>query len=239
MQHLAKTARLAALFGALPLTAHAADTTDVTLSGGALIELLFLDVGETGGAEALSQLEGSVEAAGGDFLVGLEVVKNLAHDHPASHIAIVEWQVPDARADAAEAYDALGDALTDVGFFAVQQDTPISFDPEKIYDFTSAWTIAETPEEMGVVMKVISTYFQKIGPVIEDYGIATRAFMMRHPAAPAVDAVFAPQITGLFEWQALDDHSRFQNDERWLEHVDIRNAVLARKEDVLLTTLAD
>ncbi len=227
-----------------PTSAMSAQTTEFTLSGGALIEIMYFDAPQAGDVlenTLIPAYGNAVGAAGGEYLVGFEILRNLAQDHPATHVAMVQWPNAEARASATagEAYGRLDDHVAEVAFFAVQSDTPVSLDHSKIYDFTSAWTIGESPEQMGIVMQVIGRYFEKIRPVIEEYEIHTAAFMMRHPSGPDVGAGYAPQITGLFVWNSLDDHARFQTDARWLEHVDIRNAVLARREDVLLGTVID
>jgi len=236
LKSIARAATLAISASLGAAEALAASTTEFTLKGGALIELVFLQDGDAG---LLPEFETAIETAGGDYLVGFDVVKNLAKDHSATRVAMVQWSTAASRAAADAIYADLGTVLNDTGFFVVQADTAVALDHDKIYDFTSAWTIAKTPEEMGIVMQVIGHYFQKIGPIVDEYEIATRAFMMRHPAGAELAPAFTPQITGLFEWRSLQDHARFQNDPRWLEHVDIRNAVLARKEDILLMQVAD
>ncbi|MEM7773380.1 MAG: hypothetical protein AAF327_23100 [Cyanobacteria bacterium P01_A01_bin.37] len=217
------------------------DTQSFTIQAGALIEAVYLNA--PGSSEQLSQrllpaYQEAVTRTGGEYLANFEVLQNDSVDRSVTHVALIQW--PDAVTRAAvketQGYTNIEGQITDVGFFAAQQDTPVVLDGDKIYDFTSAWTIATEPAHMAIVMQVIGTYFQKIQPVIERYQISTVAFLGRYPGAPQDESrVYAPDITGIFEWQRLEDFDVFQNDPDWLEHVDIRNAVLSREADALLT----
>ncbi|MEO0376788.1 MAG: hypothetical protein AAF329_19645 [Cyanobacteria bacterium P01_A01_bin.17] len=222
-------------------TAKQAGTRTFTIRAGALIEAIYFNVpsnGEQLKRALLPSFQKAVAESGGEYLASFEVLKNAKGDHTVTHIALMQWPNSSVRAAAknSQSRQHLNSLITDVGFFAAQQDTPVVLSQDKIYDFTSAWTIATEPAHMQVVMQVLGTYFQKIGPVTQKYGITTTAFLGRHPAAPQDEArVFAPDISGIFEWQNIEDHSKFNRDPMFTEHVDIRNAVLRRTEEVLIT----
>ncbi|MEM8907970.1 MAG: hypothetical protein AAGD05_09010, partial [Bacteroidota bacterium] len=134
-----------------------------------------------------------------------------------------------------KAYEHLKPLITDVAFFGAQADTPVTLEASKIYDFTSAWTIATDPCQMPIIQQVIGTYFGKITPALQKYQISQTVFFGPHPAAPEIDSkVFRPDMCGIFQWQQAADHPKFQVDPLYTEHVDIRDAIM-KKMEVLLT----
>ncbi|WP_415919019.1 hypothetical protein [Tateyamaria sp. SN6-1] len=203
-----------------------------TINAGQLVQAIYLN--DAGAASQLGALEAAIGEAGGEHLTNLEVIQNESQDHDMTHVVLLQWADPSGRAalEASDAWASVSDSVGSLGFFGAQQDTPVELHEDKIYDGTHAWTIAESPEQMAVVQQVLGVYFRSIGPVLQEYQIGTKAFMGSAPGMDGGDFdVYAPQIFGLFEWQKLEDVERFRNDERWLEHVDIRNATFKRDED--------
>ncbi len=218
---------------ALAAPAFAEGRTDTfTINAGQLVQAVYLN-----DADAVSQLgalEDAIEAAGGEHLTNLEVIRNESQDHDMTHVVLLQWADPSGRAalENSDAWQAISGSVNSVGFFGAQADTPVTLHEDKIYDSTHAWTIAQSPEQMQVVMQVIGSYFQAIAPVLKEYQIGQVAFMGSAPGMDGGDYdLYAPQIFGLFEWQKLEDIGAFRNDERWLQSVDVRNATFARDED--------
>ncbi|MEM9069285.1 MAG: hypothetical protein AAGE52_12300 [Myxococcota bacterium] len=210
----------------LPEAPPSGRSADFTLEAGALIEVVYVDAND--GAERLATYGRESASRGGELLARFDVVGGAA-EPSISHLGIVTWPDPTQATPAADG--ALGSTLRRRGYFGVQQSTPVHLSENRIYDFTSAWSIASEPSQMPVIMQVLGTYFQKIGPVIGYYGIAQKGFLGPHPAA---HGDFTPHMMGLFEWERLEDHATFNADPAFLEHVDIRNALMERME-VLLT----
>ncbi len=230
---LFRTLTAAAALAAFSSPAFAEGRTDTfTINAGQLVQAIYIN--DANAAGQLGALEDAINAAGGEHLTNIEVIRNDSQDHDMTHIVLLQWVDPSGR-EALEASVAWGDisgSVGSVGFFGAQQDTPVTLREDRIYDGTHAWTVAQSPEQMAVVQHVLGVYFQSIAPVIQEYQISTLAFMGSAPGMDGGDHdIYAPQIFGLFEWQQLEDVERFRTDERWLEHVDIRNATFKREED--------
>lgn len=225
-------------------SAHAQDvqTKEFTAKVGALIETIYLDAGEDASLlvdRGLPAFARTAEANGGELFGVFEVQRDEAIDRDVSHVALFQWPDADARSEAVDhqSWGGLDESRVDSGFFAVQQDTAVTLRSDRVYDFTHAFTIAKSPEQMEKVMQVLGVYFQGLGPIAQRYGIETKMFTMAHPAPPAERAKpYQPQIMGLFEWRSLDDIETFRADPEWLAIVDVRNATFARPEDTLFTT---
>ncbi len=207
-------------------------TGEFTIKAGAVLETLYFNTDAKNFASVTKEYGKEVAKNGGQLVAKFEVVKKDT-ERPVTHIAIVQWTNPAgyAKAAASSAFAKAKKSLIDVGFFGAQQDTPVVLRDDKIYDFTSAWTIATAPEQMPVIMQVMQTYFGKIGPVMGKYGIAQTAFVGPHPGAPQTSATaYTPQMMGIFQWNDVNDPKKFQNDPDFTAHVDIRDAVMSKME---------
>ena len=215
---------------ALPTIANG-QSERFTINAGSIVQTIYLD--DSNAIYHLDALEAAITQAGGDHLASFEIINNQSQDHPMTHVVMLQWADPSDRAELenSEAWSSVDAMITDVGFFGVQQDTPVELHEDRIYDGTHAWTIAESPEQMAVVMQIIGRYFEAIEPVLKEYQIGSKAFF----GPVAIDGgdyqIYTPQIFGLFEWQRFEDIERFQKDERWLSSVDVRDATFTRKED--------
>ncbi|MEM8796067.1 MAG: hypothetical protein AAGE61_10910 [Pseudomonadota bacterium] len=225
-----------ALLSAAQVTADSGRTDNFTIRAGALVEAIYLN--NNGVADDLANLEAAINAAGGEHLTNLEVIRNESENHPITHVVFLQWSDPSRRSalTGSAAWDVIDDHITDLGFFGVRGDTSVELHEDRIYDATHAWTIAKSPEQMQVVMQVIGRYFQAITPVLKEYKIATKAFFGPAPGVSDPNfPTYSPQIFGLFEWQSLEDVEKFRSDERWLKSVDIRDATFERDEDTYFT----
>lgn len=209
-------------------------TSEFTIKAGAVLETLYFNTDDKTFASIAKDYGKEVAKNGGALLATFDVIKKKT-ERSVTHIAIVQWTDPSgyAKATKSSVFSKAKSNLVDVGFFASQQDTPVVLRDDKMYDFTSAVTIMTDPCQMPTIMQVMGTYFGKIGPVLQKYGIAQTAFVGPHPGAPQTSAkMYMPHMMGIFQWNDVNDVEKFQNDPDFTEHVDIRNAVMSKMEYV-------
>ena len=207
-------------------------SSEFTIKAGAVLETLYFNTDDSTFKSILKSYGKEVSKNGGQILAKFNVIKKKT-ERAVTHIAIVQWTNPDgySKVTATSAFKKAKDKLVDVSFYGAQQDTPVVLREDKIYDFTSAFTIMTDPCQMPMIMQILGTYFGKIGPVLQKYGIAQTAFVGPHPAAPSTSAKrYVPHMMGIFQWNDINDVSKFQNDKDFTEHVDIRNAIMSKME---------
>ncbi len=202
-------------------------THKFTIKAGAIVEVLYFNTDSKTFEKAVKDYGKEASTNGAELLAKFEVIKKET-ERPVTHIALVQWTDPSRYGKVAV---NLTKTLVDVGFFGAQQDTPVILRDDKMYDFTSAWTIATDPCQMPALMQILGVYFGKIGPALQKYGIAQTAFVGPHPAAPKTKLkTYTPQMMGVFQWNSVEDPSKFQADPMFTEHVDIRNAMMKKME---------
>lgn len=207
-------------------------TGEFTIKAGAILETLYFNTTDADFKSIIGHYEKEVSKNGGQLLAQFEVIKKKT-GRPVTHIAIVQWADPKGygKVVGSSAFTKAKGKLVDIAFYGAQQDTPVVLREDKIYDFTSAFTIMTDPCQMPTIMQVIGTYFGKIGPVLQKYGIAQTAFVGPHPSAPQTSVnTYIPHMMGIFQWNNIKDVDKFQNDPDFTEHVDIRNAVMSKME---------
>ncbi len=221
-------------------------TVNFTIKAGAMVETLYLNVpdGTTNiTRKLLPAYAKTVASSGGEVLATFEVTQLPDTDRKMTHIVLIQWTDPSKRAGSIskgsfkKIVTVLGSENIQYGFFGAQQDTPVALSSDKIYDFTSAWFISDDPCAFPALFGVLGTYFSKIPPVLQEYGISQTAFFGPHPAMPTSETnVFIPHMFGIFEWQKFEDREVFNKDPRYVEHVDIRNSAL-KKMDVVFAKI--
>ena len=215
-------------------------TVDFTIKSGALIEIVYINAeGSNYSISDLDKLAKSYQRQGGEVLAKFETtnfpeVANVVFTHRKySYILLVQWIDPAARTQErsseilAHTERKVGKEKLQFGFFASQEETPVSLNPEKAYDFTSAWLISDDPCAAPALMEVIGGYFGKIGPALLKYEISNPAFLGPHPEMPRYESrIFVPHMLGIFEWRDFSDRAKFTQDPLYEPHVDVRNSVL-------------
>lgn len=212
-----------------------------TITAGAMVETLYLNVPESD-TKVISKLlpayAKTVASAGGEVLATFKVTQLPNTDRKMTHIVLIQWPDPSKRTNSISktGFKKIGAALggdnIQYGFFGAQQDIPVTLSADKIYDFSSAWFISDDPCAFPALFEVLGTYFSKIPPVLQEFGISQTAFFGPHPAMPEETNMFVPHMFGIFEWQKFEDREVFNKDSRYTEHVDIRNSVL-KKMDII------
>lgn len=212
-----------------PIPAGTATST-FTITAGAVVETLYFNTDSKTFKSAVDNYSKSVSNYGGELLAKFEVIKKKT-ERPVTHIAIVQWKDISSYAKAAKASSQLKNNLVDVSYYGAQQNTPVTLRGDKVYDFTSAFTIMTDPCQMPVVMGVMRTYFGKIGPVLQKYNISQTAFFGPHPGAPSTSLnTYMPHMMGIFQWNNVSDVAKFQSDKDFTDHVDVRDAVMQKME---------
>lgn len=207
-------------------------SSEFIIKAGAVLETLYFNTSDSEFKSIIAGYGKEVTKNGGQLVAQFEVIKKKT-ERPVTHIAIVQWTDAKgySKASGSNAFAKVKDKLVDVAFYGSQQDTPVVLRDDKIYDFTSAFTIMTDPCQMPTIMQVMGTYFGKIGPILQKYGIAQTAFVGPHPGAPSTTATsYTPHMMGVFQWNDINDVEKFQNDPDFTEHVDIRNAVMNKME---------
>ncbi|MEW7292398.1 hypothetical protein [Aquimarina sp. 2304DJ70-9] len=231
----------------LPLLAckNPAKSASFTIKAGALVEVMYIDAS----SQVTNKVEGllpafskNVSSIGGEVLAKFKV-SNLANTkRKMTHIVLLQWSDISKRTNLQgqdtfkKLLEAVGKENIQFGFFGAQQDTPVTLQADKIYDFTSAWFITDDPCAFPPLFQVLGGYFQKINPITKAYGISQTAFFGPHPAMPKEPNAFIPHMFGIFEWQKYEDREVFNNDPKYTAHVDVRNAVL-KEMDVIFAKL--
>lgn len=225
---------LLSLFPLSSSIAGAPQAKEFRIQAGALVEFIYFDV-EPKDAKKLERnlinLKSEIENSGGEHLADFKVLLDKGYKHPVTHLTMVQWPDVQTRENllSTNLFLSLKKYINDSGFFGVQQETPIRLERNKMYDFTNAWTVAKSPDQMQVVQHVLNTYFGKIFSLMQEYQVSTKSFFAQHPAAVSLGKFYNPQIVGMFEWQSLNDPNVFGSDPSFLEHVDIRDSILIHK----------
>jgi len=221
----------------LTTSCMAESTASFTIKAGALVEMIYINAENKGGD--VEPLRKGLTRANCEVLATFEVAQIPKSKRKFSHILMIQWANPADRSSSSvaraidKAKKTLGEENLQFGFFGSQQDTPVTLNEDKIYDFTSAWLISDDPCAAPSLMQVIGGYFQKIGPVIQEYRIGQTAFFGPHPQMPKTESrLFVPHMLGIFEWQKYDDRAKFIADPAYTAHVDVRNAVLKEMDVV-------
>lgn len=207
-------------------------SSEFTIKAGAVLETLYFNTDDKTFASLTKTYGKEVAKHGGELLAKFDVVKKKT-ERAVTHIAIVQWTDPSGYVKAAKSsvFTNVKNKLVDVAFYGAQENTPVVLRGDKIYDFTSAFTIMTDPCQMPTIMQVMGTYFGKIGPVLQKYQIAQTAFVGPHPGAPATTVTpYTPHMMGIFQWNKIEDVEKFQNDPDFTAHVDIRDAVMSKME---------
>lgn len=214
-------------------------TTDFIIKAGAMVEILYLNVpdgNDNVAPKLLPAYAKTVASSGGEVLATFEVTQLPQTERKMTHIVLIQWADPSNRAGSVsqpsfkKLESAIGDGNIQYGFFGSQQDTPVTLDTEKIYDFTSAWFISDDPCTFPPLFQVLGGYFENINSITKEYGISQTAFFGPHPAMPAEANTFIPHMLGIFEWQKFEDREVYNNDPDFTQHVDVRNSVLKRMD---------
>lgn len=139
---------------------------------------------------------------GGEYdakpLVSFAVIESLHGKINSQMVSLFEWPSIAAKNkfEKDKRIQKLGQKRDDAvsylhrGFFKVADDAIITFNQNKIYEFFSAWLIADKKEDLN-------NYFSKVGASIKASG-AKR--LLKLTPLKARDGEYNPHIAGIVEW---------------------------------------
>ncbi len=155
---------------------------------------------------------------GGKPFASFSVVRSESDKFQVNTVAIFEWDSPQSRLNLLEDKDYLKiKYLRDIaiqtemqfGWFRVNADTPIEFNPQKIYEIGTANLVKDGG-------KTLQVYNQIAEPIKRSYGGDYPEFKIVFQSIEDSkgQATFSPHMQFIVEWRSLEDKDKlFANEE--------------------------